>query len=212
MIRASILLLAACAAAGCSGAPGGNDQAAAVADDAVAAANSSFVSPNLAGGSWAGVFADPQSSIDHFNRIGLRVGPYEKMGDSWRAEAVPTAMTDPSAPNLVQALFTAAGSENALQRVTFTLVEPIAANDQQARDQFDAWMTQALSQLGVPGGDTAVAAIHGQKRMTGALKGGAEYAVTRGTTPTERHVAVTFSRAAPITNMPITNGRAAAAS
>lgn len=197
MIRTGILLLAACAAAGCSGAPGGNDQTSA---NAAEPANGSFVSANLAGGSWNGVFADPQTSIDLFNRIGLRVGPYEKTGDGWQAEATPTAMTDPSAPNPAQALFTAAGSDEALQRVTFTLVEPLASDDQQARDQFDAWIKQALSQLGVSGGDVAVAAIHGQKPATGALNDGAHYAVTRETTPTARRVAVTFSRAAPISN------------
>ena len=199
MIRTGILLLAACAAAGCGGAPGGNDQAA-EAGNALAEANSSFASANLAGGSWDGVFADPQASIDKFNRLGLRVGPYAQKGDVWRADAVPVAMTDPSAPNTVQALFTATGSEAALDRVTFTLVEPLAANDQQARDQFEAWMKQALSQLGVTGGDTAVAAIHGQKRLAGSLKGGADYAVTRETTPTDRRVAVTFSRPTPKLN------------
>ena len=67
-MKAGILLAAATLAlAGCSGAPAGNDTA-------EAAYNNSFVSPNLAGGTWQGVFDDPASSIDHFARIGLRPG------------------------------------------------------------------------------------------------------------------------------------------
>ncbi|WBH16136.1 hypothetical protein [Sphingomonas radiodurans] len=192
MIRTSIMLSAALAVAGCSGEPAANEQAAAPQT------SQTFASPNLAGGSWSGVFSDPKTSIDKFGRIGLRPGPYEKKGGEWRSEAVPTALTDPSATNPVMAHFTASGDEKALNKVEFRLVEPQMANDQQARDQFDAWMKQALSQLGVTGGDTAVKAIHGEKPLVGKLKAGADYAVVRTTTPTERRLTVTFTEAAPI--------------
>ncbi|QNE30842.1 hypothetical protein F1C10_01895 [Sphingomonas sp. NBWT7] len=196
MIRAGILLSAALAAAGCSGAPGAGEQAA----TDKAAGKTAFVSPNLAGGTWSGVFANPQKSIDNFSRIGLRPGPYEQKGDEWRSDALPTALTDPSAPDPVMAHFSAAGDKGSLERVAFVLVEPARSNDQQARDQFDAWMKQALAQLGVTGGDTAIEAIHGRKRPTGSLKAGANYAVQRETTPRERRLTVTFSRAKPILN------------
>lgn len=189
MIRAGILLLAALAAAGCSTEPAANEQAAAPV------ANESYVSPNLAGGSWSGVFADPKSALDKFGSIGLRPGPYEKKGAAWRSDAVPTAMTDPSSPSPVVAYFTASGDQKALKEIAFTLVEPQMSNEQQARDQFDAWMKQALAQLGVSGGDTAVKAIHGEKPLAGKLKDGADYAVVRTTTPKERRLAVTFSNA-----------------
>ena len=193
-MKSGILLAAATLAlAGCSGAPAGTDTA-------EAAYNNSFVSPNLAGGTWQGVFDDPASSIDHFARIGLRPGAYEKVGGEWRSEAVPTAMTDPSAPNRVMAMFVAAGGEKKLSRVTFTLVEPLASNDQQARDQFDKWMSQALTQLGVAGGDQAVKAIHGEASATGKVPGGARYAVDREPTDKDRLLAVTFTPGDPILN------------
>jgi hypothetical protein len=196
VIRWGILVLAALAAVGCTGAPGANDFAA----NEQAPARGSYVSPNLAGGTWSGVFANPAKSIDNFSRIGLRPGPYEKVGDEWRSEATPTALTDPSFPQPVMARFTAVGDEDTLDRISFMMIEPASSNDQQARDQFDAWMKQALSQLGVTGGDTAVQAIHGRKPLKGSLKAGADYDVTRDTTATERRLAVTFSRARPILN------------
>ncbi len=194
MIRSSILL-AALAVAGCSGAPAGDQTAL-----ANVIGNDTFVSPNLAGGSWEGVWKDPQASIENFSRIGLRPGPYEKKGDVWRSDAQPTPLTDPSGDHVVTAYFTASGDEESLDKVEFTLVEPQLSNDQQARDQFEKWVTQALTQLGVTGGDTVVKAIHGEKRMGGKLKGGADYKVTRETNAKERRLAVTFTRATPILN------------
>ena len=195
MIRLSILLAAVLAAAGCSGAPA--DEEAAVVNQA---GNDTYVSPNLAGGSWAGVWNDPRQTIDHFSRIGLRPGAYEKKGEVWRSDAQPTPMTDPSVPNPVMAYFTATGDEKMIESVSFTLVEPQMSNDQQARDQFERWMSQALNQLGVTGGESVVKAIHGEKRTRGKLKGAADYAVTRETDARERRLIVTFSRAAPILN------------
>ena len=186
------VLLGTLALASCSADPATNEQV------ATPVTNQTYASPNLAGGSWSGVFAEPKAAIDKFSRIGLRPGPYEKKGAEWRSEAVPTAMTDPSSPNAVVAQFTATGGEQVLSKIAFTLVEPQMSNDQQARDQFDGWMKQALSQLGVTGGDTAVKAIHGEKPLIGKLKGGADYAIVRTTTPKERRLAVTFSNAAAI--------------
>ena len=195
-MKAGILLAAATLAlAGCSGTPVGNETASV---DAVG--NGSFVSPNLAGGPWQGVFDDPATSIDHFARIGLRPGAYEKVGSEWQSKAVPTAMTDPSAPDPVMATFVAAGDEKKLSRITFTLVEPLQSSDQQARDQFDKWMGQALTQLGVAGGDEAVKAIHGVARPEGKVPGGARYAVNRKTTDKDRLLAVTFTPGNPILN------------
>ena len=194
MIRSGILL-AALAAAGCSGTPAGDETVL-----ANAVGNDTFVSPNLAGGSWDGVWKDPAKSIENFRSIGLRPGPYEKKGDVWRSDAQPTPLTDPSSPDPVMAYFTATGEEKTIDTVAFTLVEPQMSNDQQARDAFDEWVAQALNQLGVTGADTAVKAIHGQKRLEGQLKGGADYKVTRATDGKERRLAVTFTRAAPILN------------
>ena len=196
VIPSGMVLAAALALAGCSGTPAGND--AAVANEADG--NDTFVSPNLAGGSWEGVWKDPQQSVEHFGRIGLRPGPYEKKGDVWRSDAQPTALTDPSSANPVMAYFAAEGDEQTLAKLVFTLVEPQLSNDQQARDQFEKWVTQALTQLGVTGGDTVVKAIHGEKRMEGKLKDGADYAVARETNAKERRLMVTFTRAAPILN------------
>jgi hypothetical protein len=195
-MKAGVLLSAALVVAGCSPTPVGNDSA--VVNETIG--NHGFVSPNLAGGTWNGVFGDPKVSIDHFSRIGLRPGPYEKKGGEWRSEAVPTAMSDPSGPHPVMAYFTATGDERTLNKIEFALVEPQMSNDQQARDQFDTWLKQALTQLGVSGGDTAVGAIHGEKRLSGKLKTGADYAVARPTTAKERRLVVTFTRAAPILN------------
>ncbi len=189
MIRFGTLLAALALVAGCSGAPASNE--AAIANEAMG--NETYVSPNLAGGSWDGVFGDAKASIDHFGRIGLRPGPYEKKGAEWRSDATPTALTDPSGKNVVMANFAATGTETALTKVEFSLTEPQMSNDQQARDAFERWVSQALGQLGVTGGDTAVKAIHGQKAMQGSLKGGANYTVKRATTPTERLLTVTFT-------------------
>ena len=199
MIKLGILLSAALVVAGCSGAPVGNDT---LASNAAGneGGNDSYVSPNLAGGTWNGVFGDPKTSIDNFSRIGLRPGPYQKKGAEWRSEAVPTAMSDPSGPHPVMAFFTAIGDEQTLNKIEFALVEPQMSNNQQARDQFDRWLKQALTQLGVSGGDTVIGSIHGEKRLTGKLKTGADYTVARTTTPKERRLVVTFTRAEPILN------------
>ncbi|MBB3345594.1 hypothetical protein [Sphingomonas sp. BK069] len=192
MIRAGILLLAATlAVAGCS--KPAADQA--PANDTASAAEPS--GPNLAGGSWDGVFTDPGVALDRFGRIGLRPGAYEKRGSVWRSEAAPTPMSDPQGKHPVVAHFTASGAADRLETIEYRLVEPASANDQLARDSFDKWLAQSLQQLGVSGGDSALAAIHGTRRATGQLKGGADYAVTRTTTPKERLLAVTFTRSAP---------------
>lgn len=199
-MKTGILLAGALAVAGCSGTPAGNETAIANALDGNVTDGDSFVSPNLADGSWEGVWKDPAKSIENFSRIGLRPGPYEKKGEVWRSDAEPTPLTDPSGDHVVTAYFAASGDEELLDKVAFTLVEPQLSNDQQARDQFEKWVTQALTQLGVTGGDTVVKAIHGEKRMEGKLKGGADYAVTRETNAKERRLTVTFTRAAPILN------------
>lgn len=189
VLGTGMLLSAAFVVTGCSGTPEANQQAA--ANDVIA--NESYVSPNLAGGSWNGVFADPAKSIDNFARIGLRPGPYTRKGAEWRSDALPTALTDPSGPHPVMANFVASGDEKALAKIEFSLTEPQLSNDQQARDAFDRWISQALGQLGVTGGDTAVKAIHGEARAAGSLKGGANYAVTRTTDSKARRVVVTFT-------------------
>ncbi|MBW6528860.1 hypothetical protein KZ813_18630 [Sphingomonas sp. RHCKR7] len=192
MSRAGTLLLAATlAVAGCSRPAA--DQA--PANDTAAVTEPS--GPNLAGGSWDGVFTDPGVALDRFGRIGLRPGAYEKRGSVWRSEAAPTPMSDPQGKHPVMAYFTASGAADRLDRIEYRLAEPTAANDQLARDSFDKWVAQSLQQLGVAGGESAVAAIHGTKRAAGQLKGGADYAVTRTTTPKERLLAVTFTRSAP---------------
>lgn len=193
MIRHAIFLSAALTMAGCSGAPVANEQAATAPE-----AKPSYTGANLAGGSWEGVWGDAARSIDHFGRIGLRPGAYQQTAGGWRSEATPTALADPSGPAPVMAYFVASGDAKTLDKVAFTLVEPAMSNDQQARDQFEQWMKRALTELGVTGGDTAAKAIHGEKRLTGKLKGGADYAVTRETNAKERRLAVTFTRAAPI--------------
>ncbi len=188
MTNKGILLGALALVAGCSGVPAANEQA--VANEVIA--NDTYVSPNLAG-SWDKLFGEPKASIDSFSRIGLRPGPYEKKGGEWRSDATPTPLTDPAGKDVVVANFAASGTETAITKVEFSLTEPQMSNDQQARDAFDKWVSQALSQLGVTGGDTAVKAIHGDKRMTGSLKGGADYVVARTTTAKERLLTVTFT-------------------
>lgn len=197
MIRsACLLLLVAAASAGCS-----RPVADEGANNAVAAENATaeeaFHSPNLAGGSWNGVFTDPKVALDLFGRIGLRPGPYERQGDGWRSVATPTSMSDPSGAAPVVAHFTASGTERRIERIEYRLVEPTAANDQLARDAFDRWVSQSLVQLGVSGGDTVLAAIHGTRRAKGQLKDGADFAVIRTTNPKERLLTVTFTRSAP---------------
>jgi hypothetical protein len=200
--RALSGLAIAITAAGCSPSGAGDDaRANAVAGNAVApapTASATWDGPKLAGGSWAGVFTTPATAIDLFGRIGLRPGAYRQAGTTWESRAVPTPLTDPSARDVVVADFVASGTRARIDTLAFTLHEPAASNDQQARDQFEQWIAQALAQLGVTGGDTVTKAIHGQKPLSGQLKGGADYRVTRTTTPKERLTAVTFTRSASI--------------
>lgn len=196
MIRRGLLLAACLAAAGAAGACARQGDGNSTAPAPTPSPSPSYTSPNLSGGSWEGVFADPKRVLPILGRLGLRPGPYEKKGDGWRSDAPPTPLTDPSAPDVVTAQFAATGGADRIDTIAFNLVEPAMSNDQRARDAFDKWIRQVLGDLGVTGADSAVAAIHGDKRMAGQLKGGADYRVTRTTTPKERRVAVTFTRSA----------------
>ena len=187
------LALAACSQQGA----GGNETTQAVTNAPAPEASPTWKSPNLAGGSWNGVFAEPAKVLEILGRIGLRPGPYEKVGGQWRSVATPTPLTDPSGPHPVVATFVASGDANRLDRIEYALHEPTLSSDQQARDQFDRWVKQSLEQLGVTGGETVVKAIHGTNARFGSLKGGADFKVERTTTPEERRLTVTFTRSAP---------------
>jgi hypothetical protein len=198
-VRQGAVLLALAAAA-CGQQSAGNAQA--PANDVAAATPSptpsaSWTGPQLAGGSWDGLFAEPKAVLDIFARVGLRPGAYEKAGDRWRSVAIPTPMNDAFGPAPVMATFVASGDAKRIDRLEYGLIEPMRANDQQARDAFDKWLAGSLAQFGVTGGEAAVGAIHGTRAFIGHLRDGADYKVVRTTTDKDRRVTVIFTRSAP---------------
>jgi hypothetical protein len=149
------------------------------------------LTPVIRGG-WATVFGDARGSLDLLGRLGFRPRPYEEKGGNYVSVATPTPMSDPSAKPANIANFTATGDAKTLNSIAFSL-DLVGGDETSAKTQFERWIAQAMSQLGVPGERQVAAAIKNEAPVAGDVAG-ASYAVTRTPIDGGRRLVVTFSR------------------
>jgi hypothetical protein len=148
--------------------------------------------PPVIKGGWATVFGDASGSLDLLGRLGFRPGPYERKSANYVSVATPTPMSDPSAKPVNVANLTATGDAEKLDSLAFSL-DLVGGDEKSAKSQFERWIAQAMSQLGVPGESQVIAAIKKETPAAGDVSG-ASYAITRTPIDGGRRLMVTFSR------------------
>ena len=180
------LLLTAAVLAGCSGAapePAASPSAAA----------SAAPKPVLDHG-WADVWTTPQPVIDTFGRLSFRPSAYAQAGDRYRAESTPPiVLADPEGAEANTLAMVAEGSAEKLDTLAFRLNLVDQATADVAKRRFVEQTQMAFRQLGVPGADSAAAAVASETPAEGQADG-ARWAVTRKPLTGEgRVLTVTFT-------------------
>ena len=155
---------------------------------------------------WTQVFASPADTIDAMNRLGFRIGAYAPGADGYSAMGIPTMVSrsDTKQPNLSNIALH--GTENALDRVQFTLDLTDLSDDGFAKKQFVQQIDIRFGQLGVSGAEKLAQNIMSERPTTGETAGAA-YALTRDPIPggkNHRRLSLTFTPAgsSPATSSP----------
>lgn len=173
-MRFAPLLLAAFTLAGCGGTDAGN---VAGADNA---AGENMATPATETQGWNELFAKPASeALAVFEKLSLRPGDYEVMGDAHMSHGAPIRLADTQAGKDNTLTFNASGDAKQLKGVSFDVVIADEARGADSRKRAIESLGNALRIAGVEGEDVVKAALApGAKPMTGSVAG-ADYAVIR---------------------------------
>ncbi|MCP3731212.1 hypothetical protein M9978_12320 [Sphingomonas sp. MG17] len=174
-MRFALLLLPALALAGCGGTAPGN---AAGAENVVAAENVAAPAAETRG--WDELFAKPASeAIAIFEKLSLRPGAYEVMGDMHMSHGAPISLADTAAGKKNTLAFTASGDASQLQGVSFDVVIEDQAQAEASRQRALESIGNVLRVAGLDGEAVVKAALTADAKPATGKVAGANYAVLR---------------------------------